>query len=69
VAFLAGFFLAIGRFDHVVVSVLHLLAGVWLSNLVGYGDLLVNLGLSTAGNLVGGAAAHHAHPTAQVKAK
>jgi formate/nitrite transporter FocA (FNT family) len=69
VAFLAGFFLAVGPFDHVVVSVLHLLAGVWLSNAVGYGDLLVNLGLSTLGNLVGGLLLITLTHTAQVKAK
>lgn len=54
VAYMVGFFLAVGPFDHVVVSALHLLFGVWESDAVGYGDLASNIGLSTAGNLVGG---------------
>jgi formate/nitrite transporter FocA (FNT family) len=54
VAYLVGFFLALGPFDHVVVSVLHLLFGVWLGDSVGYGDVLTNAALSTAGNLAGG---------------
>lgn len=54
VAYLVGFFLALGPFDHVIVSALHLLFGVWLDGGVGYGDLARNIGLATAGNLVGG---------------
>jgi formate/nitrite transporter FocA (FNT family) len=54
VAYMAGFFLALGPFDHVVVSALHLLFGVWLSDAVTYGDLGANLVLATVGNLVGG---------------
>jgi formate/nitrite transporter FocA (FNT family) len=54
VAYLAGFFLAIGPFDHVVVSALHLLFGIWLSDAVGYGDLAANVGLATVGNIAGG---------------
>lgn len=54
VAYMVGFFLAVGPFDHVVVSGLHVLFGAWESDTVGYGDLLQNIGLSTAGNLVGG---------------
>lgn len=48
VAFMVGFFLASGPFDHVVVSGLHLLFGVWHSDAVHYADLWRNLGLSTA---------------------
>lgn len=54
VAYLVGFFLALGPFDHVIVSALHLLFGIWLSDGVTYGELATNIGLSTAGNLVGG---------------
>ena len=54
VAFAVGFFLALGPFDHVIVSALHLLFGIWDSNSVHWGDLWRNLGLSTAGNLGGG---------------
>ncbi len=54
VAYMVGFFLALGPFDHVIVSALHLLFGVWLSDAVTYGDLALNIALSTAGNVVGG---------------
>ena len=54
VSYMVGFFLALGPFDHVVVSGLHVLFGVWLSDAVGYGDLLRNIALSTAGNVAGG---------------
>ena len=54
VAYMVGFFLAVGPFDHVVVSGLHVLYGVWASDSVTYADLARNLTLSTVGNLVGG---------------
>jgi formate/nitrite transporter FocA (FNT family) len=54
VAYLVGFFLALGPFDHVVVSAAHLLFGVWFGGAVGYGDVLVNMALAIPGNLVGG---------------
>ena len=38
-AHLVGFFLALGPFDHVIVSGLHLLFGVWVGDDVGYADL------------------------------
>lgn len=69
VAFMVGFFLAVGPFDHVVVSGLHLLAGVWLSDAVGYGDLLVNLAVSAVGNLAGGLLLITLTHTAQVKSE
>lgn len=53
-AYVAGFFLALGPFDHVVVSALHLLFGVWLGDAVGYGDVGANIALAGAGNLAGG---------------
>lgn len=54
VAYMVGTFLALGPFDHVIVSALHLLFGLWLGGAVDYGDLGVNIGLATLGNLVGG---------------
>jgi formate/nitrite transporter FocA (FNT family) len=54
VTYMVGFFLALGPFDHVVVSALHLLLGIWVDGVVGYGDLAMNVGLSAAGNLLGG---------------
>lgn len=54
VAYMVGFFLALGPFDHVVVSALHVLLGIWLNGGVTYHDLLLNIGVSTFGNVVGG---------------
>lgn len=54
VAYMVGTFLALGPFDHVIVSALHVLFGIWLGGPVGYGDLVASLGLATFGNLVGG---------------
>ena len=67
VAFMVGFFVAIGPFDHVVVSALHLLYGVWLGGTVTYGDLAANIGLATVGNVVGGVVLMTLTHTAQVK--
>ena len=69
VAYLVGVFLALGPFDHVVVSALHVLFGVWLSETVTYGELLTNIALATAGNLVGGLLLITLTHTAQVKAR
>jgi formate-nitrite transporter family protein len=66
-AYSVGFFLALGPFDHAVVSGLHLLLGAWLSADVGYGDVLGNLGLATAGNLIGGVFLMTLTHTAQVR--
>lgn len=68
VAYMVGFFLAVGPFDHVVVSALHVLFGVWESDAVGYGDLAANIGLATAGNLLGGILLMTLTHAAQVKA-
>jgi formate-nitrite transporter family protein len=65
-AYSVGFFLALGPFDHVVVSSLHLLLGVWLEADVGYVDLLGNVAVTTAGNLVGGVSLMTLTHTAQV---
>ncbi|MDQ4038702.1 MAG: formate/nitrite transporter family protein [Actinomycetota bacterium] len=67
VAYLVGFFLALGPFDHVVVSALHLLFGVWSADTVTYGQLAANIGLSTVGNLVGGLVLMTMTHTAAVK--
>jgi formate-nitrite transporter family protein len=67
VAYLVGFFVALGPFDHVVVSALHLLFGVWLGGSVTYADVLENLGLATVGNLAGGLLLVTLTHTAQVK--
>ncbi len=67
IAYLVGFFLALGPFDHVVVSALHLLIGVWMSNAVDYADLAANIAVSTLGNLLGGLLLVTLTHTAQVK--
>ena len=67
VAYMVGFFLALGPFDHVIVSALHVLFGVWLSETVSYTQLLVNIGLATVGNMVGGLGLITLTHTAQVK--
>ena len=67
VAYMVGFFLALGPFDHVVVSALHILFGIWLSAAVSYGDLAANIGLATIGNLLGGILLITLTHTAQVK--
>ncbi len=66
-AYAVGFLLALGPFDHVVVSGLHLLLGVWLGADVGYGDVVDNFGLATTGNLLGGLFLMTFTHTAQVK--
>lgn len=68
VAFLVGFFLALGPFDHVVVSALHLLFGIWDSGAVHYDALWHNLVLSTVGNVAGGLFLITLTHSAQVKA-
>lgn len=67
VAYMVGFFLAVGPFDHVVVTALHVLFGVWESGGVGYGDLAANIGLATVGNLLGGILLMTLTHAAQVK--
>ena len=69
VAYMVGVFLALGPFDHVVVSALHVLYGVWQSDAVTYADLGANIVLSTAGNLVGGLLLITLTHAAQVKSE
>jgi formate-nitrite transporter family protein len=66
-AYMAGFFLALGAFDHVVVSALQLLFGVWLGGGVDYGDVAANVAWTVPGNLIGGILLMTLTHTAQVK--
>ena len=67
VTYMVGFFLALGPFDHVVVSALHLLFGIWLDGAASYGALAVNVALSTTGNILGGLLLITFTHTAQVR--
>ncbi len=53
-AYLVGFLLALGPFDHVVVSALHVFFGILFGAEIGLGTLVVIMATVTAGNLVGG---------------
>lgn len=53
-AYLVGFVLAVGPFDHVIVTVLHVFIGILLGAPIGFDTLAVIMGAATAGNLVGG---------------
>ena len=53
-AYMVGFLLALGPFDHVVVTSLHVLFGILLGAPVGLEDFVRCLLVVTAGNLVGG---------------
>lgn len=66
-AYMVGFLVALGPFDHVVVSALHLLFGVWLGGPVGYDDLGLNIVLATGGNVLGGVGLMTLTHSAQVK--
>ncbi len=67
VSYMVGFLVAVGPFDHVVVSAVHLLFGVWLGGPVGYGDVGRNMALSALGNLAGGILLMTLTHTAQIK--
>lgn len=54
VVYLVGFFLAIGPFNHVVVTFLHLLVGMRFGGEIGWDDVATNFAISTAGNVIGG---------------
>lgn len=53
-AFGVGFLLALGPFDHVIVTVLHLVLGLLLGASVGAGAVATVFAVATAGNLLGG---------------
>jgi len=54
VSFMVGFLLALGPFDHVVVTVLHVLFGLLFGDAIGWWALAEVFAVSTAGNVVGG---------------
>lgn len=54
IAWIVGAFVALGPFNHVVVTALHLLFGGLLGAGIGLGDAGMVLAVATAGNLVGG---------------
>lgn len=54
VSYIVGFLLALGPFDHVVVTVLHLFLGILFGPHVGFGAMGAMLVVVTAGNFVGG---------------
>ena len=53
-AYAVGFLLALGPFDHVIVTVLHLVFGMLFGSGIGLGTLAATTVVVTAGNLVGG---------------
>ncbi len=53
-AYAVGFLLALGAFDHVVVTALHAVFGLLLGAEIGLWSLLRTIAVVTAGNLVGG---------------
>lgn len=53
-AYAVGFLLALGPFDHVIVTVLHIFFGILFGAAIGYGTLAKITVITTAGNVVGG---------------
>lgn len=53
-AYVIGFLLALGPFEHVVVTVLHVFFGMLFGANIGLGTLAATTAVVTAGNLVGG---------------
>ena len=53
-SYVVGFLLALGPFDHVIVTALHVIFGIFVGAEVGLGRLAWLVVLVTAGNLVGG---------------
>jgi formate/nitrite transporter FocA (FNT family) len=54
VAYVTGFLLALGPFDHVVVTVLHIVFGMMTGATISYSALVEIVVVATTGNLVGG---------------
>lgn len=54
VAYIVGFLLALGPFDHVIVTGLHVFIGILYDAPVGFGALAEIIAVATVGNLVGG---------------
>ena len=55
-AWLVGSLIALGAFNHAIVSTIEMVFGIRYDAAVSYGDLFLNLGVAVAGNLVGGLA-------------
>jgi len=53
-AYVVGVLLALGPFDHVTVTVLHALFGVFIGDEAGLRPLVMTTVIATAGNVVGG---------------
>jgi formate/nitrite transporter FocA (FNT family) len=53
-AWLVGFVLVLGSFDHAIVGTIEMIYGIRAGADIGYGQLFSNLGIATASNLVGG---------------
>lgn len=53
-AYLVGFLLVLGPFDHVIVTALHVFFGILFGAEIGFGILAVIMAIVTAGNLIGG---------------
>jgi formate/nitrite transporter FocA (FNT family) len=66
-AYAVGFLLALGPFDHVIVTVLHVLFGVFFGADIGLASLATTTAVVTAGNLVGGLGLVTSTHVAQVK--
>ncbi len=53
-AYIVGFLLALGPFDHVIVTAIHVFFGLLFGAGVSYGGLVEIIVIATAGNFVGG---------------
>ena len=53
-AWIVGFVLVLGTFNHAIVGTLELFYGIRFGADIGYDQLFANLGIAVAGNLVGG---------------
>nr|WP_227373742.1 formate/nitrite transporter family protein [Haladaptatus halobius] len=60
-AYVIGFMLALGPFDHVIDTTLHIVFGMLFGAGIGYGALATTVAVVTAGNLVGGDRFGHVH--------
>ncbi|MFC4550629.1 MULTISPECIES: formate/nitrite transporter family protein [Halorussus] len=67
VSYVVGVLLTLGPFDHVIVTILHVLFGLFLGANIGLGALAVTTAVVTAGNLVGGLGLVTLSHVAQVK--
>jgi formate/nitrite transporter FocA (FNT family) len=66
-AYVVGVLLTLGVFDHVIVTMLHVLFGMFFGANIGLGELAVTTAVVTAGNLVGGLGLVTLSHVAQVK--